>query len=195
MTRRLSSLVTSFSLLACVAVTALWVRSYRVTDRVAYERTVVRSEMTRHDAETSITSRRGVVEFRSEWRYQPYSFGHQSPRWTWRRGPDQSVFALVLAPRAPAGPLPFEWERHADPWERLYLTRVAAPHWAFALPLGVAPTAWAFRRARRRLRRERGKRGLCPDCGYDLRATPDRCPECGAPVGGAGAAAPQGRPA
>ena len=33
---------------------------------------------------------------------------------------------------------------------------------------------------RRRRRAARAEAGLCPACGYDLRATPGQCPECGA---------------
>ena len=52
------------------------------------------------------------------------------------------------------------------------------PYW-FATTLTVGPSlivTLAYIR-RRRLRKRRP--GHCRICGYDLRATPDRCPECG----------------
>jgi hypothetical protein len=41
---------------------------------------------------------------------------------------------------------------------------------------GLAPILWFARHARRLLR---PSSGFCHVCGYDLRATRDRCPECG----------------
>jgi len=52
------------------------------------------------------------------------------------------------------------------------------PAWFLCLVTGAAPALWAVRLATDR-RRRRIRRGLCAGCGYDLRATPGRCPECG----------------
>ena len=56
-----------------------------------------------------------------------------------------------------------------------------APMWSVAL-LTFPPAAWVIGSgSARRLRRYRRRQaGQCLECGYDLRATPDRCPECGA---------------
>jgi hypothetical protein len=43
----------------------------------------------------------------------------------------------------------------------------------------VAPAAWLVGFRKRRRHAARVRRGLCEHCGYDLRASPGRCPECG----------------
>jgi hypothetical protein len=54
------------------------------------------------------------------------------------------------------------------------------PHWLVALMVGFYPLLVSISSTRRRfLRWRRGRSILCLSCGYDIRATPDRCPECG----------------
>jgi hypothetical protein len=47
------------------------------------------------------------------------------------------------------------------------------------IPAAVLPAWWLARFAVRRWRFGRFGPGLCRACGYDLRASPGRCPECG----------------
>jgi hypothetical protein len=53
---------------------------------------------------------------------------------------------------------------------------VTLPYWPIAW-LFAMPPAIAFQR--HRIRQSRMREGLCMRCGYDLRASGGRCPECG----------------
>lgn len=58
------------------------------------------------------------------------------------------------------------------------------PYWALLIPLAILPLT-GFRRVI--VRRRRKRRLQCLGCGYDLRQSPDRCPECGRAARGAAA--------
>jgi rubrerythrin len=51
------------------------------------------------------------------------------------------------------------------------------PYWLPFAATAALPLCHVVARVRRS---RRLRLNLCPTCGYDLRATPERCPECGA---------------
>lgn len=75
--------------------------------------------------------------------------------------------SVRIDPAMLAGAGPKNLLLHAPIWLPLLLVSAA---------LG-ADVAIAYRQERRRRRA-----GLCRHCGYDLRASPERCPECGQPA-------------
>ena len=64
---------------------------------------------------------------------------------------------------------------HGDRLDDAY---VSLPFWSLAALTGF-PFLLSAMTFRRRCRAARRSKGLCVHCGYDLRATPTRCPECG----------------
>jgi hypothetical protein len=92
----------------------------------------------------------------------------QDPRW----GPERLGF-VSGRPRTVFG---------KDDLRRLIIT----PLWLVFAVTFPLPSAWLYQWRRRRARQ---RLNHCRQCGYDLRATPDRCPECGTAVAGKGTGA------
>jgi hypothetical protein len=142
-----------------------------------------------------------IVAVISLWRRSDYAVDSVRHAWDAGVSPVQNASATVYRSRSVElsgrrGVVRWEWLRvdttrrrdTDDAYRRLYAWpaadvsghRLEFPHWALLPPLAI-PTVVAVVLAVRRRRRRSA--GLCLTCGYDLRASPDRCPECGTAVG------------
>lgn len=118
------------------------------------------------------SSPQAIAEVEDYRRWHPHGFEFTSERIEHSAGLDELAslgFKIVSAHKRGEG----------RDWRNI---RVALPYWAIVATLSAAPLCWLAARKVIRGRRWRLEHGLCARCGYDIRATPDRCPECGTAV-------------
>ena len=157
MRRRLFTLAAAGSLVLCVAVCVLWVRSYWRRDVCSY----FSLRLYR-----MASSNRGVLVF-----YQRHPqigpVTDEPSEWSFETYDPYPIATFFGPPRSMFHRAGFRLWRDEASYGLMF------PHWCLAVALLVPLAAWYARRHKHR-------EGHCPRCGYDLHATPERCPECGA---------------
>ena len=186
MKRRLLNLLSLLSLLLCVATIVLWVRSCWVWDQISWQGQrgfdVLVIEMFSDSGAADFVI--NTVKFpadlpgtAAEWMGPRY----WSPGWHGATDQATGEWRTGLWPK---------WDSMSDPGGRGLTAReyrsLLVPYWLPTVLAAVLPACRAPRLIRNRRRRRQHR---CVQCGYDLRATPDRCPECGSYLAADGRAA------
>ena len=167
------------SLSLCFGFALLWWRSYRIIDYIQW---------TDHRHFPGFVSSEGRMIY--SYQFWPNGVGGNEPGVTfgsraahtpyWGRGVEEAsrnhYAGFEWSPAARVQPKAGNFIIIMPPTPAT--TVVAAPHWFLCLLAGMPGLVWLWRRGRRKR-----PSGYCPDCGYDLRATPERCPECGRETG------------
>ena len=165
--------------LLLVAVLFFWARSHYVGEGISHV-TLPASAAQRYHAKTAL-SVRGVLIVRWSAYRRPTPEARDGGFTTFlirfdytdylkyaKADDEWSIPGTVLGLRVARDPRP----QYSSVRRELIL-----PYWILALVTGFLPATFAVRAVKRRSRTRQS--GVCPECGYDLRATPNRCPECG----------------
>jgi hypothetical protein len=203
MIRRLFTAASVLSLSLCMAIAVLWVRSYFKVDVVAIASTRLHRSVSgggglfleslalqredgswRHPA---IPSVRSTIDYNAWASMQP---GVALRGWTTSpyvgraRLAGTSWGGDLNRARPRVGSVSFMRQQRFDNATgglatfRLVGWRIWIPYWLMFVVTAFPAAYWLVRRPARLT----GDGVPCPDCGYDLRASTGRCPECGMPI-------------
>src|SRR5687767_714029 len=175
----------------CAAVVVLWVRSYRGRAAVGFrcadalwQAVSERGRLSLDNAPQCAAERERHALLRSRLFGECVQLDHEARSLRDRlRGPrsDADAIAAVEAELGRVNSLVHSNRKAraailAGPASVTPPVSHSAPHAAVAAPAAMPPVVWLALFAVRRVRGRRGRDGrLCPNCGYDLRATPERC--------------------
>jgi len=184
--------ISALSLLLAISFLVIWIRSHYVEDyceiREKSKPAVGDGKVEAHSRRITFDSTNGVLRISSA----DQSLGRYTTKQAEIYRESRNVSWSHLKPHAEpnkwlrTGPegrlnrLGFCYWRGQQPGRNIMIMRVVGfPWWAPTLLFSLLPLTTLFFIF---LRRRRRKINTCPTCGYDLRATPDLCPECGTPA-------------